>query len=83
MTNKEATDAMKIIKYACALDSGNTNSVTDELFDMAIKALEREIPRMVNPPSNPYYKGDCPTCGHTIFSSPYCPMCGQRLKWSE
>lgn len=56
-------------------------------FDMAIKALEKQIPKkpikhFVNPFGFPYY--ECPICGESdVCGQKYCDECGQKLDWSE
>lgn len=66
---------------------------TADTLRMAIKALEKQIPKKVV-----YYRYDryylCPTCSHyicdkeTAFSLDdtdfsYCDGCGQKLKWRD
>ena len=44
-------------------------------MEMAIKALEKQIPK------NPAYQGEhekCPVCG-SFYIEDYCAMCGQRI----
>ena len=67
-----------------------------EAIDMAIKALEKQIPK------KPEYEGDgyadgklvydyakCPICGHDFeygindWGCEYCSDCGQKLDWSD
>lgn len=49
-------------------------------FEMAIKAVEKQIPKK---PIK--YKDEiiCPSCKTLVGSSPYCRYCGQALDWSE
>lgn len=51
-----------------------------ETFDLAIDALEKQIPKKAMD-----YK--CPTCGKKfcteMWEVDYCCSCGQRLKWEE
>lgn len=61
--------------------------ISDDVKDMAIEALEKQVPKKVNN----YEKacdiyGDCPTCGQWYSfekGNPfnYCPECGQALDW--
>ena len=68
---------------------------TRNVIDMAIKALQKQIPKM------PTYDGDgydpdgtfiwgewiCPCCGRRCEVDyddyDYCPDCGQKLDWSD
>ena len=60
----------------------------------AIKAVEKMEPRMVNYTSDGFADGapvndmaECPVCGYeyedgeSVWGEPYCPHCGQALKW--
>lgn len=61
--------------------------------EVAIKALEKQIPKKVNARKimkdfhdKPYaIKGDCPSCGMVgllSVNTDYCHCCGQKLDWS-
>lgn len=47
-------------------------------LDIAISALEKQIPKIVRKTKNEIV---CPTCGTLVGSSPYCRYCGQKLFW--
>lgn len=49
-------------------------------YNMAIKALEKQIPKK---PIKHKYEIVCPSCKTLVGSSPYCRYCGQALDWSE
>lgn len=49
-------------------------------IDMAIEALEKQIPK--KPAVNMAEYGVCPTCGRSIDTD-YCIYCGQAIDWSE
>ena len=63
-----------------------------EALDMAIKALEKQIPKKVveiNIPNTYYSKAgiryECPTCHKINYykETDHCILCGQALDWSE
>ena len=86
--NKEAIEAIK-----CNYPPENYTRLREAL-DMAIEALEKQIPEI------PDYEGDgyadgfliyntwrCPCCGRYYELDCnddyiYCPQCGQRIDWS-
>ena len=81
MTNQEA------IKYL-----ENHGYISDDVKDIAIKALEKQIPEK---PENKMYSfyphstllknkyGKCPICKSDQVWDEYCANCGQKLDWSE
>ena len=104
MTASEAKKYMLIEKECinrdCNRDCANCDIVQDvedlnNAYDVAIRALEKQIPK------NPTYEGDgyapdgmfiwgewiCPCCGRRYEVDyddyDYCPDCGQKLDWSE
>ena len=51
--------------------------VSDDVKDIAIKALEKQIPK------KPVYQEErekCPSCG-SLYIENYCAKCGQKIKW--
>lgn len=63
-------------------------------IDMAIKALEKQIPKKPLPTkgaadmlgaNEPLWgEGECPNCKHYIrLPHKYCPTCGQAIDWEE
>lgn len=58
-------------------------------YDMAINALEKQIPKKVLIGDCGYSLYGCPNCDHTddLWSlgkhDKHCPNCGQKLDWSE
>lgn len=63
-----------------------------EEIEMAIAALEKQIPKKVSNGAlialsfPPYMRGDCPVCGSRYLSSAdtnYCNACGQKLDFGE
>ena len=66
----------------------------NESFELAIKALEKQIPKKPEIWGDGYADGqlvydsyDCPNCGKTYELDyddyDYCPKCGQKFDWSE
>lgn len=49
-------------------------------LDIAISAIEKQIPKIVRKTKNEIV---CPTCGTLVGSSPYCRYCGQALDWGN
>ena len=68
---------------------------TYEAVDIAIKALEKQIPKKTIPIDYEKYmntvknalflKGAywCPNCKHVVKCGTYCSDCGQKLDWSD
>ena len=68
---------------------------TYEAVDIAIKALEKQIPKKTIPIDYEKYmntvknalflKGAywCPNCKHVVKCGTYCSDCGQKLEWSD
>ena len=57
-----------------------------EVFRMAIKALEKQIPKKPSMEFN--YEDDdyfCPDCGFTVIEEydDFCGNCGQKIDWSK
>lgn len=81
---KETTD-YKYSHYAYTDDDGKA-------FDMAIKALEKQIAKKAKVEKYSFYPhsiliksryGKCPNCGTVQVDDRYCANCGQKLDWSE
>ena len=89
MTNQEAINDLKVILSEITECEESICYITDvdaEPLKLAIKALERQIPK------KPIYGAaniKCPNCEATLlyyfhlFKIDYCDECGQRLDWSE
>lgn len=86
MTYDEAIEYLKILKLAESDDS--VGMLKKETYDMAIEALEKQIPKK---PMGEKYKliegfGNCPNCNNFIDdmrSYRVCSRCGQAIDWSE
>ena len=76
----------RYLSISCYADKEACNKA-NEAIDIAIQALEKQIPKKVI--SDEAF-GRCPVCGY-IFNSElvneynikYCPDCGQALDWSD
>lgn len=69
----------------------------DFVINIALEALEKQIPKKVNYEADGYADGHlvyddayCPSCGMAfestdvlIWEGNYCPECGQRLYWEH
>lgn len=91
----EVKEAIRRIKDHFRIhDDGRPTPYLDEAVDLAIKALEKQIPQ------EPYYSGDGYWNGELIYDTwtcqncstsyevdyddyDYCPKCGQRIKWED
>ena len=93
MTNQEAIETIKI---AIAEVEWNYPMDYSIAFDMAITALEKQIPKKPEEYEDKYYA--CPVCGNVLLHKwekyptklmsknnglPYCLSCGQAIDWSE
>ena len=72
------TKARAIIELQHNIDLPFGGSVSDEASEMAIKALEKQIPKK---PIDLQY---CPECKEIVFfGNKHCIKCGQKLDWSD
>ena len=84
MTPKEAYESLCYEIY----EEGHCSYMEEEL-DIAIKALEKQIPKKPINQSEEYDRtyGNCPCCGEMVVDYPddfiVCSNCGQRLDWSD
>ena len=86
-------EAIETIKIAIADVEWNYPLDYAAAFEVAIKALEKQIPKRAISTYKENYK--CPTCEsyiditdddlhvYEIVPPEYCPNCGQALDWSE
>ena len=79
MTEREA---IAIIERKSSIPMKNESFDTIcEAYDIAIKALEKQVPKK---PIDKLMYIECPSCENVgIEDCNYCPECGQRLDWSE
>ena len=86
-----------MLKYNSNVIHKTINGETDinevEALDMAISALEKQIPKELIAEGDGYADGSmvydsfyCPSCDHHMEwdeVEDYCPKCGQKICWEE
>lgn len=76
-------EAIKELSYDNTAYGGKC---TKEVREVAIKALEKQIPKKVNNREEhaDYIEGNCPDCDLPVCDvDNYCSKCGCLLDWSE
>lgn len=90
-------EAIKMLKYNSNVIHKTINGETDinevEALDMAISALEKQIPKELIAEGDGYADGSmvydsfyCPSCDHHMEwdeVEDYCPNCGQKIYFEE
>lgn len=89
MDEKKVREAIEVIKGYRRLDEYMNNTERLPYCDMAIEALEKQLPMKPEEVVGAIYSKsyECKNCGselepHDVFGE-YCKWCGQRLDWSE
>lgn len=78
----EIEKAIEIISRKSSIpNEGESFEDIEKAYDMAVKALMKQMPRKPVNISNFLYT--CPTCGLISSGSTYCHSCGQALDWGE
>ena len=84
MTNEEARKMLKEIK-PIPIDGFK---IIADAYDMAIEALEKQIPKKPARTRGKYGHTECACCGWVVESFcgdleqyPFCPNCGQAIDW--
>ena len=90
MTLEEAIETIKLAQAQIEWDYPMDYAVA---FDMAISALEKQIPKKLIAEGDGYADGSmvydsfyCPLCDHRLEEDEvedYCPNCGQKVCWEE
>lgn len=87
MKELEAIETIK--RYAGLLPCARGE---DKALDLAMQALEKQIPKKVNMRHirkfDGFDDGECPSCGNSVIRDGfcidvYCDNCGQKLDWSD
>ena len=82
MTNQEAIQGLKNLFSEHELTLPCTDSL--EVLNMAIEALEKQIPKKTITSGNFFIVQRCPVCDEYVpVEANYCMKCGQKLDWSE
>lgn len=74
MTTEEA---IYILKNSAFLSTVSEYQEVEEATNLAIKALEKQIPKKVKMKDD--YTPICPVCGEEVWDMEYCDGCGQLL----
>ena len=87
MTESEAIEELKnsIISYEVQNPSNITCDLTTEALDVAIQALEKQIPKKPykDNENGIYEKEYCPICNRSLFPNDRHCICGQAIDWSD
>lgn len=83
MTPKEAIEQLRWIEEGELHRYFNEDDF--DAFDLAVEALEKQVPENALPEKRYYDFGKCPRCGviFTDDSTKYCGNCGQAIDWEE
>lgn len=92
MTESEAIEWIKELKNSEEMQDFYYAESFIEACDMAIQALEKQIPQSPDYEGDGYSNGQlvydtwvCPCCGHhyevDYDDYEYCPKCGQHIDW--
>ena len=75
-------EALKLVK-GCGFNI--EAPLHNEVEDLVLSALERQIPKKPLPEEKIYGNGICPSCGAYFLdkSTKYCGNCGQALDWEK
>ena len=88
MTLQEAIQILEVAKAEC---EWNAPLEYQAAIDVAIEALDKQIPKKLIAESDGYADGSmvydifyCPSCDHRLEEDEvedYCPNCGQKICW--
>ena len=94
MTESEAVEKLKNMRLFMQIEDDNNDcKFTEDDYkanEMAIKALEKQIPKKVQlrhiRKFDGFDDGECPTCCNSVSrdcdgTDNFCPDCGQKLDW--
>ena len=72
-----------MIRDDIRLHHDNLSGTYRKALNMAITALEKQMPKETVKPDYLYFKYACPTCGNYPISGYYCSECGQAIVYSK
>ena len=96
MTVNEAIKELKMILEEATEDENSVCYVTScdkEPLEMAIKSLEKQVPKKTTHEATLYKCNTCPSCKNVLdrfeylgdkkclITTKYCCFCGQKLDW--
>lgn len=88
MTKQAAIDKIKCFPNWNLDDEWLLEEEMQELSDMAISALEKEVPKKTV--KDEYNHDCCPNCGWVVYKDewggrylPHCENCGQAIDWGD
>ena len=85
MTNQDMINFLNQIRKILLDDNSwleSTIQPINETFDMAISAIEKQMPKKPKMPLVAYWT--CPTCGKRVmYPDEHCIGCGQKIDWTE
>lgn len=77
-------EAIENLKYLISGDCTDNQMNFVEEIEMAINALEKQIPKKPYEDYNgEIHKDKCPTCHITLFPNEHHCKCGQSLDWND
>ena len=83
MTESKAIELLEYIRETGNGEAPYVGCAQNIAIEMAINALEKQIPKK---PTKDKYVPEldfCPECGTEVTNCNYCPHCGQNIDWSE
>lgn len=83
----EIKEALEIVKEYNMYQTEDGNIDLCSALDMALLALQKQLPKKPIEPQEDYGTFKCPNCGGLIYTTDefethkFCLMCGQDLDW--
>ena len=83
MTESKAIELLEYIRETGNGEAPYVGCTQNIAIEMAINALEQQIPKK---PIKDKYVPEldfCPECGTEVTNCNYCPLCGQKIDYNE